>query len=266
MSKKDNLTDFLKDVANTIRTNDGTSDTINPQDFSTKISNTVGSNIVKKSSSDLKYSNYTFTAPSGYYKDNATYSVTNTYSTTLYPSYGKSTQTLTFGSSSLYKDVNLTISTPSISEIIYSSFKGDIVATLQNDSSETWLTLEKDKLYLLQWEVEEPSHIRGTDVTISFSHNTSNCLSFEDIIGSDTSSLDDITTLYFLVYFDSNLQSIRVRYVDNDMINASSFLRVVGSPSYNSNYIDICVTGGCGGTSSETTLYVYKSTLLDYIP
>lgn len=266
MSKKDNLTDFLTDIANTIRTNDGTSVTINPQDFSTKISNTVGSNVTKKSSSDLKYSNYTFTAPSGYYKDNATYSVTNTYSTTLFPSYGTSTQTLTFDSSSLYKDVKLTIRTPSISNIIYSSFRGDLVATLQNDNSETWLTLEKDKLYLLQWDVEQPSHIQDSDIVIAFSHNTSNCLSFEDIIGSDTSSLDDNTILYFLVYFDSTLQSIRVRYVDNDMISTSNFLRVVGSPSYNSNYIDICLTGGCEGTSSETTLYVYKSTLLDYKP
>lgn len=266
MSKKDNLTDFLKDVANTIRTNDGTSDTINPQDFSTKISNTVGSNIPKKSSSDLKYSNYVFNVPSGYYKNNVTYSVTNTYSTYLYPSYGTSTQTITFDSSSLYKGASLTIRTPSLSNIVCSSFRGDLVATLQNDSSETWLTLEKDKLYLLEWNVLDPSYIRGSDITLAFSHVTSNCLSFEDIFGSDTSSLGDNTTVYFLVYFDSTLKSIRVRYVDNDMTNTTSFLKLVGSPSYNSNYIDICVTGGTGSTSSDTTLYVYKSTLLDYIP
>ena len=266
MSKKDNLTDFLKDVANTIRTNDGTSATINPQDFSTKISNTVGSNVAKKSSSDLKYSNYTFTAPSGYYKDNATYSVTSTYTTYLTPSYGSSAQTLTFGSSSLYKGVNINILTPSIEDIICSTFRGDLVATLQNDNSETWLTLEKNKLYLLDWEVEKPSYIKGSDIYITFSHNTTNRLDFEDILGIDTSSLDTPMGLWFLVYFDSNTQSIRVRYVCNDITTASSFLKVVGSPSYNSNYIDICVTGGCGSTSSETTLYVYKSTLLDYIP
>lgn len=37
MSKTNNLTDFLTDIADTIRTQTGTTDTINPQDFSTKI-------------------------------------------------------------------------------------------------------------------------------------------------------------------------------------------------------------------------------------
>ena len=39
MSKANNLTDFLTDLANTIRGKDGTSATINPQDFSTRIVN-----------------------------------------------------------------------------------------------------------------------------------------------------------------------------------------------------------------------------------
>ena len=39
MSKSDNLTDFLTDVADAIRTKEGSSGTINPQDFSTRIAN-----------------------------------------------------------------------------------------------------------------------------------------------------------------------------------------------------------------------------------
>lgn len=38
MSKANNLTDFLTDIANTIRTKKGTSGTIDPQDFSSEIS------------------------------------------------------------------------------------------------------------------------------------------------------------------------------------------------------------------------------------
>ena len=38
MSKTDNLTDFLTDVADAIRAKKGISGTINPQDFSTEIS------------------------------------------------------------------------------------------------------------------------------------------------------------------------------------------------------------------------------------
>ena len=37
MAKTDNLSDFLTDVANSIRTRTGTSDQINAQDFSNKI-------------------------------------------------------------------------------------------------------------------------------------------------------------------------------------------------------------------------------------
>lgn len=37
MAKNNNLTDFLTDVANAIREKDGTTGTINPQDFSDKI-------------------------------------------------------------------------------------------------------------------------------------------------------------------------------------------------------------------------------------
>ena len=37
MAKTDNLSDFLTDVANSIRTKTGTSDQINAQDFSDKI-------------------------------------------------------------------------------------------------------------------------------------------------------------------------------------------------------------------------------------
>ena len=39
MAKNNNLTDFLTDLANTIRATDGTTSTINPQDFSTRIVN-----------------------------------------------------------------------------------------------------------------------------------------------------------------------------------------------------------------------------------
>lgn len=39
MSKSNNLTDFLVDIADTIRTEKGTTDPINPQDFSTEIGN-----------------------------------------------------------------------------------------------------------------------------------------------------------------------------------------------------------------------------------
>ncbi len=39
MSKKDNLTDFLKDLADSIRVKKGTTDKINPQNFAQEISN-----------------------------------------------------------------------------------------------------------------------------------------------------------------------------------------------------------------------------------
>ena len=37
MAKNNNLTDFLTDIAATIRNNEGTTDNINPQDFSSRI-------------------------------------------------------------------------------------------------------------------------------------------------------------------------------------------------------------------------------------
>lgn len=43
MSKQDNLKDFLKDVADTIREKKGIDDLINPQDFSNEIANMSGS-------------------------------------------------------------------------------------------------------------------------------------------------------------------------------------------------------------------------------
>lgn len=43
MSKQNNLKDFLKDVADTIREKKGTDDLINPQDFSNEIANMSGS-------------------------------------------------------------------------------------------------------------------------------------------------------------------------------------------------------------------------------
>lgn len=43
MSKQNNLNDFLKDVADTIREKKGTDDLINPQDFSSEIANMSGS-------------------------------------------------------------------------------------------------------------------------------------------------------------------------------------------------------------------------------
>lgn len=43
MAKNDNLNDFLADVANAIRLKKGTSDLINPQDFSTEIESISGS-------------------------------------------------------------------------------------------------------------------------------------------------------------------------------------------------------------------------------
>lgn len=42
MAKNNNLTDFLTDVADTIRAKKGTSDLINPQDFSTEINGLGG--------------------------------------------------------------------------------------------------------------------------------------------------------------------------------------------------------------------------------
>ena len=47
MAKTDNLSDFLTDVANSIRTKTGTSDQINAQDFSDKILSIQGENTLK---------------------------------------------------------------------------------------------------------------------------------------------------------------------------------------------------------------------------
>lgn len=46
MAKENNLQDFLTDVANAIREKKGTSDLINPQDFSKEITSLAGGNDV----------------------------------------------------------------------------------------------------------------------------------------------------------------------------------------------------------------------------
>lgn len=48
MAKTDNLTDFLTDIADSIRSVKGTTDLINPQDFSTEIQNLWGGHIFPK--------------------------------------------------------------------------------------------------------------------------------------------------------------------------------------------------------------------------
>ena len=45
MSKENNLTDFLTDIADTIRTKKGTSGTIDPQDFSSEIASISGGGV-----------------------------------------------------------------------------------------------------------------------------------------------------------------------------------------------------------------------------
>lgn len=59
MSKNDNLTDLLTDVADAIRAKKGTSDKINPQDFSSEIASIeVGGSDVEIASSDITYYDY----------------------------------------------------------------------------------------------------------------------------------------------------------------------------------------------------------------
>lgn len=48
MSKSDNLTDFLTDVADAIRKKKGTTDLINPQDFSSEIASIQSSSTPEK--------------------------------------------------------------------------------------------------------------------------------------------------------------------------------------------------------------------------
>ena len=48
MAKNNNLTDFLTDIANTIRTKKGTQELINPQNFSSEISSIQTNNFAKK--------------------------------------------------------------------------------------------------------------------------------------------------------------------------------------------------------------------------
>lgn len=94
MAKNNNLTDFLIDIATAIRKNDGTTAKINPQEFSTKIANTVGVNIPKKSSTDLVVTGATIKAPAGYYAGEASKSVPNgtiTSGTTNHSEYTQNT-------------------------------------------------------------------------------------------------------------------------------------------------------------------------------
>lgn len=77
MAKNNNLTDFLIDIADALRTNDGTTAKINPQNFRTKIANTVGVNIPKRSSTDLVVAGSTIKASAGYYAGEASKSIPN---------------------------------------------------------------------------------------------------------------------------------------------------------------------------------------------
>lgn len=61
-NKTNNLSIFLTDIADQIRANDGTTANINPQDFRTKISNTVGANVTK----NILPGSVSTTASSGY--------------------------------------------------------------------------------------------------------------------------------------------------------------------------------------------------------
>ena len=103
MAKNNNLTDFLTNTANAIRTAEGSTGTINPQDFESKIialklstktadatvtaakmlsgktayvnGSKVTGNIATKTSSNLSASGATVTAPAGYYASSASKSV-----------------------------------------------------------------------------------------------------------------------------------------------------------------------------------------------
>ena len=82
--KTNNLSVFLTDIADQIRANDGTTASINPQDFRTKISNTVGANVTKPTGLSETSDTDTATAlsygtkyklPIGYYASAKYYSV-----------------------------------------------------------------------------------------------------------------------------------------------------------------------------------------------
>ena len=55
MSKANNLTDFLTDIADTIRTKSGTSSAINPQNFSSKITSLNTAHALSKTSANAYY-------------------------------------------------------------------------------------------------------------------------------------------------------------------------------------------------------------------
>lgn len=65
MAKTDNLSDFLTDVANSIRTKTGTTDPINAQDFSNKILSIQSESTLKKLLDTTKSADYLFSNYSG---------------------------------------------------------------------------------------------------------------------------------------------------------------------------------------------------------
>lgn len=86
MAKTDNLSDFLTDVANSIRTKTGTTEQINAQDFSNKILSiqTGGENTLKNLLDATKYTTYLFndyngTSVDGLIQPNDTENVTTMY-------------------------------------------------------------------------------------------------------------------------------------------------------------------------------------------
>lgn len=82
MAKTDNLSDFLTDVANSIRTRTGTSEQINAQDFSDKILSIQSENTLKKlldatKSADHLFYNYKGTSVNDLIQPSDTENVTN---------------------------------------------------------------------------------------------------------------------------------------------------------------------------------------------
>ena len=65
MAKTDNLSDFLTDVANSIRTKTGTTEQINAQDFSDKILSIQSESTLKKLLDTTKSADYLFSNYSG---------------------------------------------------------------------------------------------------------------------------------------------------------------------------------------------------------
>ena len=68
MAKTDNLSDFLTDVANSIRTKTGTTEQINAQDFSDKILSIQSESTLKKLLDTTKSADYLFSNYSGNFK------------------------------------------------------------------------------------------------------------------------------------------------------------------------------------------------------